>query len=349
MALKVRKRIKNGLTMIALGAVAGTGVFIALKYHDAHREPTVQEVLEEAREKAESAIENPIEEVVTETVTIRQETLEQLFSPASELVSYKYFYTSAADMEKFKEIFGRKIPGTTDKTVFTYDGTISAGIDLSKLSYDVIDNDARTIVITMPAPEILSHELDTSSFSYYNMTNSIFTHVTPEELTGKIDELKQREERKLWKNEDFFRSVSDNAKNVLTDILTMNSDTQDFKVTFNVTDPEPPEEVPLGVAVDGMIAMPLSAADYRNYTYPEVINMLTDMGFTNIDEPEAIKDLYAGLLINDGQVETVTINGNSYFSAETSFPVDASVHITYHTFVEQNWTLPPSLKPPGQQ
>ena len=260
MALKVRKRIKNGLVMIAVGAVAGTCTFIALKYLDKKHEPSVKEVLEEAKEKAENAIETPIDEMVTEVVTIRQETLEQLFSPASELVTYKYYYTSAADMEKYRELFGYKIPGTTERTVFTYDGIVSAGIDLSKLSYDTIDNENRTVTITLPAPEIFSHELDTSSFSYYDVTTSIFTGITPEELTDKLDELKLKEVAKLYRDEDFFRSVSENAVNVLREIVSMNGDTADYTFTFNTTAPDPPIEATPGVVVNGQIAMPSPAS-----------------------------------------------------------------------------------------
>lgn len=344
MALRVRKQIKNGLVMMAVGVLAGTGTFIALKYHDIKHEPSVKEVLEEAKEKAEEAVEAPIDEMVTEVVTIRQETLEELFKPASELVTYKYYYTAAADMEKFKELFGYKIPGTTERTVFTYDGTVSAGIDLSKLSYDSIDNEKKTIVITLPAPEIFSHELDTGSFSYYDVTSSLFTAITPEELTDKLDELKLKETAKLYRDDDFFDSVSENAENVLRELLTMNSDTADFTVTFNTTAPDLPIEATPGTVVDGNIAMPSPASAYQSYTYSELTGILREMGFTNIADPEPVKDLYAGLLIKDGQVESFTINGMADFSAGQIFPADAPIVIRYHTFVEQTWTLPPVLQ-----
>lgn len=344
MALKVRKRIKNGLVMIAVGVLAGTATFVALKYHDKKHEPSVKEVLEEAKEKAEEAIDTPLDEMVTEVVTIRQETLEELFAPASELVTYKYYYTSAADMEKYRELFGYKIPGTTERTVFTYDGIVSAGIDLSKLSYDTIDNEKKNIVITLPAPEIFSHELDTSSFSYYDVTSSLFTAITPEELTDKLDELKLKEVAKLYRDEEFFRSVSENAEKVLRELLTMNSDTAEYNVTFNTTRPDPPIEATPGVVVDGKIAMPSPASAYLGYTYTELTDILRDMGFTNFAEHEAVHDLYAGLLIKDGQVESFTINGMSDFSAGEIFPADAQIAIRYHTFVEQTWTLPPVLQ-----
>jgi hypothetical protein len=62
-----------------------------------------------------------------------------------------------------------------------------------------------------------------------------------------------------------------------------------------------------------------------------VISELETIGFTNI-KTVVLDDLVTGWLTKDGEVEQVEINGKTEFSAHTSFPKDAEIIITYHTF-----------------
>ena len=74
-----------------------------------------------------------------------------------------------------------------------------------------------------------------------------------------------------------------------------------------------------------------SAENLEKKNFEEVKEMLSSAGFKNI---KFIKDedLVLGVFAKDGEVEKVTINGNSEFSANDWFPSDAKVKITYHTY-----------------
>ncbi|MCH5193325.1 MAG: DUF4230 domain-containing protein [Oscillospiraceae bacterium] len=181
---------------------------------------------------------NFIDDVMPEKIELREENLEELFASASELVTLKYYYTNAADLEKYRELFGMRVPLTTNRTVFTYDGVINAGIDLSDIIFDEIDNQKKTIHITLPYPKVISNELDMSSFEYYDVKNSVFTSISPEEVTYKIDELKQMQEDELKQKGGFYDSVTDNAENVLRNILSLSELTSGYKVTFSAAKPE---------------------------------------------------------------------------------------------------------------
>lgn len=170
--------------------------------------------------------------VVKEEIILRKETLSEIITPAQELVSSKYFYTNASDIEDYKTIFNKKIPLTTDHVVFTYDGIIMAGVDLDDLVFNEIDNERKKIYITMPEPKIISHELDMSSFNYYDVKNSIFTSVSPDEITTKYDELKKLQEDKLLANEDFWESVSDNAEMVVERFIKASDEAGEYTVIF---------------------------------------------------------------------------------------------------------------------
>lgn len=167
---------------------------------------------------------------VEETLTTI--TLEEILKPASELVSLKYCYTDADFYEQSKSAFGVKVPFTTDKVVFTYSGKISAGIDISEVNYD-IDDDKKTITITLPEPQILSHEMDEKDFKFFDVKNSVFTETTLENYSSLIAELKEKKKAQLEEDDEFYKSVTENAETVLKNFLTVSDKTKDYTVIFN--------------------------------------------------------------------------------------------------------------------
>jgi len=65
--------------------------------------------------------------------------------------------------------------------------------------------------------------------------------------------------------------------------------------------------------------------------YKTVISQLEKIGFTNI-KTVVLDDLVTGWLTKDGEIKQVEINGKTSFSANTSFPKDSKIVVTYHTF-----------------
>lgn len=79
------------------------------------------------------------------------------------------------------------------------------------------------------------------------------------------------------------------------------------------------------------IKMPFSASACKGENYQEVVADLEEAGFTNV-QVEILDDLIIGFLTEDGEVEQVTINGDTTFSTDTRCPKDAEIVVTYHTF-----------------
>lgn len=185
----------------------------------------------------------PLDDTATDlnpnTATLTVETLEEIVKPASELVAQKYYYKNASTYEKtgnsslFKKI-------TTEQIVFTYEGTISGGIDLSAVQY-AVDEESKVVNVTLPAPYITSNEIDMNSFVYFDAKKSIFTEIKPEEVTNNIGKLQQDAEDELIQDEHFLQQVNENAKNVLTNILTMSDQVQNYEIVFIDADNESDE------------------------------------------------------------------------------------------------------------
>jgi len=76
---------------------------------------------------------------------------------------------------------------------------------------------------------------------------------------------------------------------------------------------------------------PFSNKDAKGQMYDAVVQQLTDAGFVNI-RIEIEYDLLTGWITKDGEVESVTINGDEKYSAGAKYRPDAEVVVTYHTF-----------------
>lgn len=84
----------------------------------------------------------------------------------------------------------------------------------------------------------------------------------------------------------------------------------------------------LGEVHDGEIMMPQALSAYRHKNYLDVQNTLEGLGYTNIST-EILYDIYWGWT-DEGEVESVSINGNTDCVRGDIFPADAPIIITYH-------------------
>lgn len=157
--------------------------------------------------------------------------VEEILKSASDLVSMKYCYKDADTYENYKQIFGKKLPFTTDKVVFTYEGVVSVGIDLSTVTYE-INNEDKVITITLPEVAVLSNEIDASSFEIPYESDSIFNSTGLGDYTELIDGLKKNKEEQVKKNTELMTSAKESTENVLKGFLTASESTKDYTVKF---------------------------------------------------------------------------------------------------------------------
>jgi hypothetical protein len=158
-------------------------------------------------------------------------TVEEIVKPASDLITLKYNYKDADTYENYKQLFGKKVPFTTDKVVFTYKGTISVGIDLKEVIYD-IDNENKMISIILPEIEIKSNEIDNSSFEYPFESNSVFNATKMKDYTELLATLKEKKEEEVKNDTEFMDTARRNTENILENFLTASDVTKDYTVIF---------------------------------------------------------------------------------------------------------------------
>lgn len=79
---------------------------------------------------------------------------------------------------------------------------------------------------------------------------------------------------------------------------------------------------------EGEVKLNASSSEYRYKNYEEVTSALSDLGFTNI-EYEILYDIHYGIT-NEGEVDSVSIDGTADFTRGDIFRSDVPIVIVYH-------------------
>lgn len=144
------------------------------------------------------------------------------------------YFTTVQVISDSATLFGKTVPFTTSKYIFSYDGTVKAGLDFSAVSLDVNEL-TKKIVVTAPPITILSTEIDEDSLVIYDETRNIFTPLTLDDIrlsrTSMVDEIKQQAtENGLLDN------ARSNAEIWITMFLQTAYDPNEYSVTFKWQD-----------------------------------------------------------------------------------------------------------------
>ncbi len=219
------KSILTGL-LIGLLVIAGVRIYTGHRIAKA-REEGYRQALEEV-----GAVPVPVE--LDDHAVVEAGALLEAVQSAKDLVAYRYHYESVGNYQKERTFFGTglKVPFTQDRSIFTYRGTISAGIDLKELSVSV-DNSKQEIQVFLPQPAVLAHEFEIDSFRIYDLKDSVFTKTGLEDYAGMEKALKDLQESRLAEDEAFWEDVRSNTELVLKDLFAMTGQIEGYRMEFH--------------------------------------------------------------------------------------------------------------------
>mgnify|MGYP002712144160 CR=1 FL=1 len=157
---------------------------------------------------------------VEEETKVTSETVEAALKEAKELTTLKYHYKNIASFENSQQFQGMKIPFTTKKFLYTYEGEIHAGVDLDEAKVRV-NEEAKTINVSLPETKILSHDIDEDSVMVYDDKDSIFNHLELEDYSN----FRKEEEAKVEKeaiDKGLLVEAEDQTIKAVKELLNLN-------------------------------------------------------------------------------------------------------------------------------
>lgn len=154
-----------------------------------------------------------------------------------ELATIEYFYTDAGKFEDPATLFGKDIPFafTTKSFIVKWDGSIKAGVDISKVKAEV-NEAAKEIIVHIPKAEIFSHEIKDESIETLDEKNGLFNKLKVEDVREFDAISKDTMEQRAIENGLLVKAF-DNAKKIIYKLI--NTDTvaeAAYTITFKIID-----------------------------------------------------------------------------------------------------------------
>ena len=168
---------------------------------------------------------------VVKRVSIRtSETVAMRLKNIGELATQAAYFTNVQTITDSRTIAGWTIPFTTSKAIFSYDGTIKAGVDFSAI-VPAVDPETKTITLTCPAVAILSVEIDPDSLKVYDEQHSAFAPIDIAGYTASTALLKSEAQQKAVEN-GLLDNARSNAEQLLSGMLLSLPDLEGYRVEF---------------------------------------------------------------------------------------------------------------------
>lgn len=198
-----------------------------------------------AKEKYEATIKQLEEEVdrLSEPVAVYEEAAKEIdiavinaeIRDIGELATIEYLYTDAGKFEDPAELFGKEIPFsfTTKSFIAKWDGSIKAGVDISKVTAEVNESEKK-IVVHIPKAEILSHEVDDESIETLDEKDGLFNKLKIDDIRAFDANSKDAMEKRAIEN-GLLDKALENAKAIIRKLIDNDIVKElEYDITFEV-------------------------------------------------------------------------------------------------------------------
>ena len=147
---------------------------------------------------------------------ITSETIRDSFQDVERLVTEEYYFTEVMDYSTMKDWW--IIAGLTKSNLLcSYDGTITAGVDLSETEIE-IDNEKKNITAILPAAEILSINIDHSSLKVYQEKEGFWNKFTADNYNDALQRLEETIEQKAI-DRGILTRAEENASKIMKQFI----------------------------------------------------------------------------------------------------------------------------------
>lgn len=175
--------------------------------------------------------------VVKETVKeveVRREVSVQLISEElkdmGELNTAEYCFTMVEEYSKIKPVF--KVFDATASFMYSYDGSISAGIECDKIKVEK-DEENKSVTITLPKSKITHVDIDKDSFQAYSEKEQLWNKLTIEDYNDSLKEFETKAKAKAM-DKGVLNRADENAKKTILSFVTSLLDDSEYKIVVRV-------------------------------------------------------------------------------------------------------------------
>lgn len=157
------------------------------------------------------------------------ENITSQLSSISSISKTTYHYTNISKFDKTDDFYGFDSSNYSNLTI-SYDGTITASIDASKIKVAI---DGKNVTITLPEATIQSNEITENSIAVYNSNKGSFENITLTDFDGFKSSQQPVAQSKATSNGLLF-DVSDKAKAAVKPLIEALAGARKDKYTITI-------------------------------------------------------------------------------------------------------------------
>lgn len=126
-------------------------------------------------------------------VSVSTETIREGLANMGLLITQEYSFTQVEKYTKEKKLFN--VLPSSSELLYSYDGSVMAGIDFEKIEIKK-DDSAKTITITLPKSEIQTVTIDKDTFQLYSEKDSLWNPIRVEDYNLSLAEFEKTARQK---------------------------------------------------------------------------------------------------------------------------------------------------------
>ncbi len=162
-------------------------------------------------------------------VTVQTQILQDGLEDMGFLVTQEYYFTQVETYTKEKTIL--KFLTSYAEFVYSYDGTVYAGVDFSRIRIST-DQTEKTIHVTLPDAELQSVSIDRDTFRIYSEKEHLWNKLTLEDYNASLEAYeKAAEEQALARG--VLDQAGQQAEELVTTFIHGFEEAKDYKVVFD--------------------------------------------------------------------------------------------------------------------
>lgn len=163
-------------------------------------------------------------------VSARSKTTAFGLRDIGDLTTQVGYFTNVQVIENNQKLWGKTLPFTTSKSIFSYDGVVKAGIDFAQIEYSV-DERAHVVTVKMPKAKITDVDVDENSLMVYDEKTSIFTPLLLDDYSQARIALEDTIEADA-KSNGLLEQASENAKLLIQNFLAAQYNPNEYNFIF---------------------------------------------------------------------------------------------------------------------
>ncbi|MBE5825716.1 MAG: DUF4230 domain-containing protein [Butyrivibrio sp.] len=163
-------------------------------------------------------------------VTVNVETVEDGLRNMGTLITQEYYFSQVEKYTKSKKIAW--VFDSTSEIAYGYEGTVTAGVDFTKIELEK-DEENKTVKVIIPPSKIQNIDIDTSSFKVYSEKDSLWNPMKLEDYNLSLQEFEKAAEKKALDSGILERS-DEQAKLLIGGFIRNYSALSDYDVEMEV-------------------------------------------------------------------------------------------------------------------